>query len=66
MIESQLALHAYNTKKPPRVVTAMTLAKTHLFKYQGYVGAYLLIGGVDYTGGQLFSVRLIFKMVHWS
>ena len=35
---------------------AITRAKQHLFQHQGYVQAYLIIGGVDISGVHLFSV----------
>ena len=35
----------------------MTLLKQHLFRYQGHVGAYLVVAGVDPTGTHLFTVH---------
>jgi 20S proteasome subunit beta 2 len=35
----------------------MTMLKQHLFKYQGHIGAYLVIAGVDPTGTHLFTVH---------
>jgi 20S proteasome subunit beta 2 len=35
----------------------MTMLKQHLFRYQGYVGAYLVVAGVDPTGVGLFTVH---------
>jgi 20S proteasome subunit beta 2 len=35
----------------------MTLLKQHLFRYQGYIGAYLVVAGVDPTGTHLFTVH---------
>lgn len=32
------------------------LNNSHAFRYQGHVGAYLVLGGVDSTGAHLFSV----------
>jgi 20S proteasome subunit beta 2 len=54
---SNLALHALSTGRTPRVVTAVTQLKQYLFKYQGYIGAYLIVAGVDPTGIHLFSVH---------
>lgn len=34
----------------------MTMLKRHLFKYQGHVSAYLVLGGVDVTGPHLYTV----------
>lgn len=45
-----------NTNKKARVISAMRIAKQHLFKHMGYIGAYLLIGGVDATGAHLYEV----------
>lgn len=35
----------------------MTLLKQHLFRYQGHIGAYLVVAGVDPTGVHLFTVH---------
>ena len=35
----------------------MTMLKQHLFRYQGHIGAYLVIAGVDPTGSHLFTVH---------
>lgn len=56
MISSQLELHRYALQRQTRVVTAMTLLKSHLFKYQGQVSAALVLGGVDVAGPHLFTV----------
>eukprot|EP00640_Fibrocapsa_japonica_P003058 CAMPEP_0113942838 /NCGR_PEP_ID=MMETSP1339-20121228/11693_1 /TAXON_ID=94617 /ORGANISM="Fibrocapsa japonica" /LENGTH=262 /DNA_ID=CAMNT_0000947481 /DNA_START=164 /DNA_END=952 /DNA_ORIENTATION=+ /assembly_acc=CAM_ASM_000762 len=56
MISSQLELLRLNTGTNSRVVTAMTMLKRHLFRYQGHVSAALVLGGVDHTGGHLFMV----------
>ncbi|KAK9453345.1 nucleophile aminohydrolase [Dipodascopsis uninucleata] len=57
MISSSLELHSQSTGRKPRVVTCLTMLKQHLFKYQGHVGAYLIVAGVDPTGPRLFSVH---------
>mmetsp|Transcript_124157 Transcript_124157/g.185576 ORF Transcript_124157/g.185576 Transcript_124157/m.185576 type:complete len:266 (-) Transcript_124157:27-824(-) len=56
MISSQLELHRYATKRQPRVVTALTMLKQLLFRYQGHVSAALVLGGVDSTGPHLHTV----------
>ncbi|KAG2497849.1 hypothetical protein HYH03_004116 [Edaphochlamys debaryana] len=56
MVSGQLALHKYATGRQPRVITAMTMFKQHLFKYQGHVGAALVLGGVDLNGPHLFTI----------
>lgn len=57
LVSSQLELHSLSTGRKPRVVTCMTMLKQHLFRYQGHVGAYLVVGGVDPTGTHLFTVH---------
>lgn len=54
---SNLELHSQWTGRKPRVVAALTHLKQHLFRYQGYVGAYLILAGVDPTGAHLFSIQ---------
>ncbi|KAL5480475.1 PUP1_1 [Sanghuangporus weigelae] len=56
MISSNMDLHALSTGRIPRVVTAMTMLKQYLFRYQGHVGAALVLGGVDSTGSHLFTI----------
>lgn len=56
MISSQLELHRYSSGRESRVITAMTLLKSHLFKYQGHVSAALVLGGVDFKGPHLFTI----------
>lgn len=56
MISSQLELHRYSSGRDSRVITAMTLLKSHLFKYQGHVSAALVLGGVDFKGPHLFTI----------
>ena len=59
MISSNLDLHRYATGRESRVVTALTLLKSHLFQYQGHVSAALVLGGVDFSGPHLFTVSLM-------
>ncbi|KAF8452075.1 20S proteasome subunit [Boletus edulis BED1] len=56
-ISSNMDLHALSTGRKPRVVTAMTMLKRHLYRHQGQVGAALVLGGVDVTGPQLFTIH---------
>ncbi|KAJ0094963.1 hypothetical protein Patl1_15998 [Pistacia atlantica] len=56
MVSSQLQLHRYHTARESRVVTALTLLKSYLFKYQGHVQAALVLGGVDVTGPHLHTI----------
>jgi len=56
LISSQLELHRMATGKQPRVVTACTMLKRMLFRYQGQVSAALVLGGVDCNGPSLYTV----------
>ena len=56
LISSQLELHRMATGKQPRVVTACTMLKRMLFRYQGHVSAALVLGGVDCNGPSLYTV----------
>jgi 20S proteasome subunit beta 2 len=56
LIASQLELHRMATGKQPRVVTACTMLKRMLFRYQGHVSAALVLGGVDCKGPCLYTV----------
>ncbi|THG20848.1 hypothetical protein TEA_016285 [Camellia sinensis var. sinensis] len=55
VVSSQLQLHRYHTGRESRVVTTLTLLKSHLFSYQGHVSAALVLGGVDVTGPHLHT-----------
>ncbi|KAL3870852.1 hypothetical protein ACJMK2_038887 [Sinanodonta woodiana] len=57
MISSQIELHRLNTGRTPRVGTANRLLKQMLFRYQGYISAALVLGGVDITGPCLYSIH---------
>jgi len=56
LISSQLELHRMATGKQPRVVTACTMLKRMLFRYQGHVSAALVLGGMDCNGPSLYTV----------
>ncbi|KAF0988213.1 hypothetical protein HZS_8094, partial [Henneguya salminicola] len=56
MVSQNLKLIELNTGRKVRVVTAVTIVKQYLFRYQGHIGAYLIIGGVDLSGPNLYSV----------
>lgn len=57
LISSQLELHRLSTGRDSRVKTACTLLKQHLFKYQGNIGAALVLGGIDVNGPSLYSIH---------
>lgn len=56
MVSSAMELHRLATNRTSRVITAMTMLKQHLFKYQGHVSAALVLGGYDFSGPHLHSV----------
>ncbi len=56
MMSSQLELLRLNTGRQVRVCAANRLLKQMLFRYQGYIGAYLVLGGVDVTGPHLYTI----------
>lgn len=56
LISSNMQLHALHTGRQAKTVTAMTMLKQYLFKYQGHVGAALVLGGVDESGPNLFTI----------
>jgi 20S proteasome subunit beta 2 len=56
LISSQLELLRMDTHAPSRVVTACTLLKRMLFRYQGHVSAALVLGGVDVHGPHVYQI----------
>jgi len=57
LVSSKLALHRLATGRPSRIATALTMLKQMLFRYQGHIGAYLVLGGIDITGPQLHTIH---------
>ncbi|ODV84596.1 hypothetical protein CANARDRAFT_200754 [[Candida] arabinofermentans NRRL YB-2248] len=57
LISSNLELHSLSLNRQPRVISALQMLKQHLFKYQGHIGAYLIVAGVDSVGSHLFSIH---------
>ncbi|KAM3911169.1 proteasome subunit beta type-7-like [Leptodactylus fuscus] len=57
LLSSNLAVHAMSTKRQPRVCTATRMLKQLLFRYQGHIGASIIIGGIDIRGPHLTSVH---------
>jgi 20S proteasome subunit beta 2 len=55
-LSCQLELLRFKTRQENRLETARTLVTEHLFRYGGFIGAYLIFAGVDCTGPQLISV----------
>jgi len=57
LIASQMELLRMNTGgTQSRIVTACTLLKRMLFRYQGYVSAALVLGGCDLHGPHLYQI----------
>lgn len=57
LTSSNIELHALSTGRTPRVITVVTQLKQYLFRYQGHIGAYLIVAGVDPTGVHLFGCQ---------
>jgi len=57
LIASKLELLRLSTGTPSRVVTSLTQIKRLLYRYQGHIGAALILGGVDCHGPHLYSVH---------
>lgn len=55
-VSSQLELHKLHTGRTVPVATAVTLLKRKLFRYQGYIGAALVLGGVDRDGPHIYCI----------
>ena len=53
MMESQIELLRMATGTQPRVCTVVKRLSSMLFKYQGYIGCALVLGGFDVTGPHL-------------
>merc|ERR1712062_1302 len=57
MISSQLELLRLNSDRQQRVKTANRLFQQMLFRYQGHIGAYLILAGVDFEGSHLYTIH---------
>ncbi|XP_017009041.2 proteasome subunit beta type-7 isoform X1 [Drosophila takahashii] len=56
MTSSELDMHQLNTGRQVPVVCASMLLRRTLFRYQGHIGAALVMGGVDRTGPQIYCI----------
>mmetsp|Transcript_4979 Transcript_4979/g.5634 ORF Transcript_4979/g.5634 Transcript_4979/m.5634 type:complete len:294 (+) Transcript_4979:83-964(+) len=56
LVSSQLELLRMNTKSQSRIVTACTILKRMLFRYQGQIGAALVLGGCDVNGPHVYQI----------
>lgn len=57
MIASQLKLIRLNTGREVPVATANRILKQLLFRYQGHIGAALVLGGVDSAGPHIYCIH---------
>jgi len=56
IISGNIKLHSLETGRKPRVKAACVLLKQYLKRYQGHIGAALVLGGVDVDGPQLYTI----------
>uniref|UniRef100_A0A6U6S2W2 Proteasome subunit beta n=1 Tax=Zooxanthella nutricula TaxID=1333877 RepID=A0A6U6S2W2_9DINO len=56
IMESQMELLRLATGTQPRVCTVVRRLSQMLFKYQGYIGCALVLGGVDVSGPHLYQI----------
>eukprot|EP00747_Dinoflagellata_sp_TGD_P049645 gnl/TRDRNA2_/TRDRNA2_146308_c0_seq2.p1 gnl/TRDRNA2_/TRDRNA2_146308_c0~~gnl/TRDRNA2_/TRDRNA2_146308_c0_seq2.p1 ORF type:complete len:304 (+),score=73.29 gnl/TRDRNA2_/TRDRNA2_146308_c0_seq2:65-913(+) len=56
IMESQIELLRLATGTQPRVCTVVRRLSSMLFKYQGYIGCALVLGGVDVNGPHLYQI----------
>jgi len=56
LMESQMELLKMALNRQPRVCTVVRRLSTTLFKYQGYIGCALVLGGVDVKGPHLYQI----------
>ena len=64
MIASELELHRLNTKRESRVSQVEARLTQHLFKYQGHIGAALIVGGVDVNGPALVNYQFFNQKIN--
>jgi 20S proteasome subunit beta 2 len=57
LIASQLELLRMETHSESRVATAMVHLKRMLYRYQGYISAALVLGGVDVSGPHIYQIH---------
>lgn len=56
-VAARMELHRLNTHTQPRVGMVVSVLSQELFKYMGYKGCALVLGGVDITGPSLYKVN---------
>jgi 20S proteasome subunit beta 2 len=52
-MSSNLELQRLNSGRQTRVSSYITSTSSLLYRYQGHLGAYLIVGGYDVLGGHL-------------
>ena len=57
LVSSQLELLRMNTHSNSRIITACTLLKRRLFRFQGHISAALILGGCDVNGPGVFQIH---------
>lgn len=57
MVASQVELHKLHTNRKVPVRTAEMMIKQYLFRYQGHIGAALIMGGVDLDGPHVYCIH---------
>jgi len=55
MIKRELEMHRYTTRSENRVQMAAGRLSSHAFRYGGYIGTHLIVGGFDVKGPQLIE-----------
>lgn len=56
LISRQLEMLRMDTSRQSRLVTAVTMLKRMLFRYQGHVSAALVLGGCDLQGPHIYQI----------
>ncbi|XP_059608295.1 proteasome subunit beta type-7 [Phlebotomus argentipes] len=56
-IASQLELHRLETGRVVPIAAASSMLKQMLFRYQGYISAALVLGGVDNAGPHIYCIH---------
>jgi len=56
MVSSRMELLKLRTGREGRVISSLRMLKQYLFRYQGYISAALVLGGVDVSGPALYTV----------
>ena len=57
LLESQLELLHLNENRQVRVAAAVRKMQQHLFRYQGFIGAFLIIVGIDVSGVHIAALH---------